>query len=158
MTDQTRLSEVPENRIRARALPMFGDGYVPPERDLAVKDDTSSFAQVLELFLRSWPYIRRQVLGHWRMPGTGSVDRTAELVSGDGYGFGYAPLLAVAVAVLGPLTGFVPATLEWPYWLVYIPTAAMTLAMFGMTFARGGAQMGSVAMLVLAGIGTNAAG
>lgn len=149
---------MPENRVRARALPMFGDGHVPPERDLAVTDDASGFAQVVQLFLRSWPYIRRQVLGHWWMPSTGSVDRTAELVSGDGYGFGYAPFLAFAVVAIGPLTRFVPATLEWPYWLLYIPSAVMTLAMFGMTFARGSAQMGSVAMLVLAGIGTNAAG
>ena len=156
--DPSKLSGIPENRVRARALPIFGDGYIPPERDLRVEDDRSGFAQVVLLFIRSWPYIRRQVLGHWWLPGKGSKDQTAELVSGEGYGFGYAPFLAIAVAVGGPLLGAVPATLEWPFWLLYLPVAAMTLAMFGMTFGRGGVQMASVGALILSGIGTNAAG
>ena len=158
MADQQKISDVPANRIRARALPFFRDGYIPPERDMRVDEDDTGFGAVLLLFLRSWPYIRRQVLGRWWIPGAGLDHRTAELVSGGGYGFRYAPFLVAAVAISGPVFGFVPASLGWPYMLLYVPVAAMTVGMFGMAFAKPGpAQSISVAGVVLAGIGTNAA-
>ena len=133
---------------------MFGDGDIPPERDRQVEDDDTTFSQVMYLFLRSWPYIRLQFLGRWWIPGKGLENRTADLVSSEGYGFGYAPLLVAAVAAAGPMFGFVPPTFEWPLYLMYVPAITITASMFGMAFFRPGpGQMYSIIGLLLSGIG-----
>ncbi|GIS70219.1 MAG: hypothetical protein CM1200mP9_10400 [Gammaproteobacteria bacterium] len=56
-------SDISDNRARSRALPMFGDGPVPVERDMSLNEDESGFLDVARLLLRSWPYIRPQLLG-----------------------------------------------------------------------------------------------
>ena len=148
-------AELEANRVRARALPMFREGVIPPERDRDVSQDDSGFRDVVTLLFRSWPYIRPQLLGRWWYPGRGADEQVADLVSGDGYQFGYAPFVVAFVAAIGPLTDWVPATLQWPMYLLYVPVAAMVAAMFAMAFAQGRTQMIGTAALVLAGIGTN---
>ena len=143
------------NWARSRALPMFGQGYIPPERDRSVGQDDSGFKDVLLLLLRSWPYIRPQLLGRWWYPRRGTDDRVADLVSGGGYRFGYAPFVVALAAALGPLSGWIPATLDWPMSLLYVPVMAMTGAMFALAFLRGRGQQVGTIVLLLAGIGTN---
>ena len=148
-------TDLEANRVRARALPFFGEGHIPPERDRSVGQDDSGFKDVMRLLFRSWPYIRPQLLGRWWYPGRGADQRVADLVSGEGYQFGYAPFLVALVAVIGPLSGWMPATFEWPMNLLYLPVMAMTIAMFLMAFLRGqGQQIGTI-VLLLSGIGTN---
>ena len=143
------------NWARSRALPMFREGEIPPERDRSVSQDDSGFRDVVRLLFRSWPYIRPQLLGRWWYPGRGSDDRVADLVSGDGYQFGYGPFLVLIVAAIGPVSGWVPATLDWPMYLLHVPVLAMVAAMFAMAFLRGRAQLVGTVALLLAGIGTN---
>ena len=100
-------AELEANRVRARALPMFREGVIPPERDRDVSQDDSGFRDVVTLLFRSWPYIRPQLLGRWWYPGRGADEQVADLVSGDGYQFGYAPFLVAFVAAIGPLTDWV---------------------------------------------------
>ena len=146
-------AEVIANRARSRALPMFGPGRIPPERDRRVEDDDSGLRHVLYLFFRSWPYIRRYFLGRWWVPGRGIGDETAEMLSSEGYGFGYAPFLVCAVALAGPMTGYVPASLEWPWILMYVPVASISLCMFGLAFCKPGrGQMASVFGVIVSGI------
>ena len=149
------LADRAANRVRARALPLFREGHIPPERDLSVRDDDSGFKDVVRLLIRSWPYIRPQFLGRWWYPKRGADERVADLVSGDGYQFEYAPFLVALAVAIGPLSGWVPATLDWPMNLLYVPVAAMTVSMFAMAFLRGRQQMIGTAVLVLSGIGTN---
>ena len=150
-----RHTDLEANRVRARALPFFGEGHIPPERDRSVGQDDSGFKDVMRLLFRSWPYIRPQLLGRWWYPGRGADQRVADLVSGEGYQFGYAPFLVALVAVIGPLSGWMPATFEWPMNLLYLPVMAMTIAMFLMAFLRGqGQQIGTI-VLLLSGIGAN---
>ena len=151
----TEAADITANRQRARALPMFGDGYIPPERDRSVDDDDSGFLEVLRLLLRSWPYIRPQVLGRWWIKGKGYSDGVADLVGGDGYSFGYAPFLVAFIAVAGPLFGLVPSSLEWPYNLLYVPVTTMALSMAFLAFASGAMRTVSLAGLLLGGIGAN---
>ena len=148
------------NRARARALPMFNEGLIPPERDRALASDDSGFLDVMRLLLRSWPYIRPQLLGHWWHPGPGGGVRpeVADLVSGEGYQFGYAPFLVGAVAALGPLSGWIPATMDWPMALLYVPAIAMVLSMCLMSLTRGRSQMVGTIGVLLSGIGINVAG
>ncbi|MCY4012611.1 MAG: ABC transporter ATP-binding protein [Gammaproteobacteria bacterium] len=148
------------NRARARALPMFNEGVIPPERDRALASDDSGFLDVMRLLLRSWPYIRPQLLGHWWYPGPdgGVRPEVADLVSGEGYQFGYAPFLVGAVALLGPLSGWIPATMDWPMALLYVPAIAMVLSMCLMSLTGGRLQMIGTVGVLLSGIGINVAG
>ena len=144
-------TDLAANRARVRAVPMFWDGPIPPERDRRVEDDDKSFSEVLLLFLRSWPYIRPQFLGRWLIPGQGIEPQVAETVSGGGYQFTYAPFLVGAIALAGPLFGAVPATMAWPMSLLYPPIAALVLSMFALAFTTGRRQMVATIALVLSG-------
>ena len=133
---------------------MFGPGDLPPERLPSVETDDSGFRDVLYLFLRSWPFIRAYFLGRWWRPGKGIGTETAEVLASEGYGFAYAPFLVTAVALAGPMTGFVPATLEWPWFLMYIPSTAIAASMFGLAYAPPGRwQAASILAVILSGIG-----
>ena len=156
MTDHTDLAA---NRARSRALPMFREGPIPAERNRPLGTDDSGFLDVMKLLLRSWPYIRPQFLGRWWYSGAagGIQGEVADMVSGDGYQFAYAPFLVVLVACLGPATGFVPATFEWPMSLLYAPVAAMTAGMFLMVLATGRLRLIGTVATLLGGIGANIA-
>ncbi len=138
---------------------MFREGAIPPERDRALSSDDSGFLDVMLLLLRSWPYIRPQLLGHWWYPGPGGVrPEVADMVSGRGYQFGYAPFLVAAVAVLGPLSGWMPSTFEWPLGLLYAPVMVTVASMFLMALTQGRSQMVGTVGVLLGGIGVNVAG
>jgi ATP-binding cassette, subfamily B, bacterial len=145
------------NYERSRALPMFGDGHVPEERDRSVEEDDSGFMDVLRLLLRSWPYIRLQFLGRWWIPGQGVEDRVANTVVGGGYSFNYAPFLVAFIALLGPLLGIVPVQPFWPNWLLYAPIAFMVAGMCAMAFAAGNTQTVGTIVVLIAGILANVA-
>ena len=150
--------DIAANRARSRALPMFNEGVIPPERDRTLASDDSGFLDVMRLLLRSWPYIRPQLLGHWFYPGGGVQPEVADMVSDQGYQFSYAPFLVAAVAVLGPLSGWLPSTLAWPMGLLYVPTAVMVASTFLMALMRGRPQMIGTIGVLLGGIGINVSG
>jgi len=121
---------------------MFGDGPVPVEQDMSVKDDDSGFRDVARLLLRSWPYIRPQLLGRWWIPGDGLQDQVADNIAGSGYQFKYAPFLVFAIALAGPWLNFVPQSMQWPYNLLYVPAITMAFSMSVMAFAAVGFNFG----------------
>lgn len=143
------------NHDRSRVLPMFGEGHIPPKRNHDVGDDDSGFVEVILLLLRSWPYIRPQFLGRWFIPGVGVESRVADTIAAAGYQFGYAPPLVLAIAVAGPLTGYVPATFGFPQFLLYIPVAGMTFGITLMAYGSGRGVALGTALLILGGIGAN---
>ena len=140
----------------ARALPYFREGDpIPPDRDLRVSDDRGSIRAVLYLLLRAWPYIRPQVYGRWWVPGQGIEDRVAEAVSGRGHGFGYIPPLVTAVAMGGPYLGYVPASLAYPFNLLYAAILAMTLCAWTVAFSTGQIQKVFAFALLIFGVAAN---
>ena len=157
MTDHP---DIAANRARARALPMFNEGVIPPERDRTLASDDSGFLDVMRLLLRSWPYIRPQLLGHWWYPGPngGVRPEVADMVSSEDYRFGYAPFLVAVVAAIGPISGWMPATMDWPMGLLYVPTIAMVVSMCLMSLTGGRLQMVGTIGVLLSGIGINVAG
>ena len=150
-------ADLAANQRRSRALPMFGDGDVPLERFAGLTHDASGFRDVLQLLLRSWPYIRPRFLGHWWYPGQGVKAGVAELSGSDGYR-SYAPLLTLAVAVSGPLTEWTERTLEWPFNLLYIPVAGLVVGAFLMNYGRGALQGIGIVAILLSAIGAFLAG
>ncbi|MCY3813099.1 MAG: ABC transporter ATP-binding protein [Gammaproteobacteria bacterium] len=157
MTDH---ADIAGNRARARALPMFNEGAIPPERDRTLASDDSGFLDVMRLLLRSWPYIRPQLLGHWWYPGPGGgvQSEVADMVSGEGYRFGYAPFLVAAVAAIGPMSGWMPSTFAWPLGLLYVPVVATVVSMFLMALTQGRSQMVGTVGVLLGCIGMNVTG
>ena len=157
MTDHP---DIAANRARARALPMFNEGVIPPERDRTLASDDSGFLDVMRLLLRSWPYIRPQLLGHWWYPGPGGgvQSEVADMVSGEGYRFGYAPFLVAVVAAIGPMSGWMPRTFEWPMGLLYVPVMATVVSMFLMALTQGRSQMVGTIGVLLGCIGMNVTG
>ena len=153
-------SDIQANRLRARALPTFNEGAIPAERDRALSSDDSGFLDVMKLLLRSWPYIRPQLLGHWWYPGPGGGVRpeVADMVSGEGFRFGYAPFLVAAVAALGPLSGWMPSTFAWPMGLLYVPVIVTVIGMFLMALTQGRRQIVGTVGVLLGCILTNIAG
>ena len=146
------------NHDLAKALPYFGAGDpIPAGRDLRVADDRGSIQAVLYLLLRAWPYIRPQIYGRWWAPGQGIEDRTAEAVAGRGFGFAYMPPLVATVAIGGPYLGYVPATLEYPFNLLYAPILAMALCAWPVALAKGRIQKVSAFALLVFGVAANAA-
>ena len=138
-------------------MPYFREGDpIPPDRDLRVADDRGSIRAVLFLLLRAWPYIRPQVYGRWWVPGWGIEDRVAEAVSGRGYGFGYIPPLVTAVALGGPYLGYVPASLAYPFNILYAPILAMTLCAWPVAFSTGNVQKVFAFALLIFGVAANA--
>ena len=134
----------------------MGEGDpIPPARDLRVADDRGSIKAVLYLLLRAWPYIRPQIYGRWWVPGQGIEDRVAEAVSGRGYGFGYIPPLVAAVAMGGPYLGYVPASLAYPFNILYAPILAMTLCAWAVAFWKGKVQRAFAFALFVAGVSAN---
>ena len=146
------------NKDLAKALPVFGAGDpIPAGRDLREADDRGTIKAVLYLLLRAWPYIRPQVYGRWWSPRQGMELRMAEAVAGRGYGFAYMPPLVVAVAIGGPYLGYLPATLEYPFNLLYVPILGMALCAWPVALAKDRIQKTSALALVVFGVAANTA-
>ena len=87
--------------------------------------------------------------------GQGIEDRVAEAVSGRGYGFGYIPPLVTAVAMGGPYLGYVPASLAYPFNLLYAAIVAMTLCAWPVAFSTGQMQKVFAFALLVFGVAAN---
>ncbi len=131
---------------------MFGEGYIPPEQDRSVEDDDSGFKDVVKLLGRSWPYIKPQFLGRWWTPENGLEDRAVDNLEITPYHSRYAPFLVAFVAFAGPLLGIVPASLQWPVYLLYAPIAVMVMSMYFMSYASSKGQVFATFGLLLSGL------
>ena len=150
-------ARTPEDRKRANALPIIGNGSIPPERQLSLADDSHKFVGIVILLFRSWPYIRPQVLGRWFYPGRGLSQEVADNVSGSGYSFTYSPFLVATVAVLGPMVGLVEATFDYPMHFLYVTVAIMVVTMVALAIpsVTGRAQAFFAITLALAAFAAN---
>ena len=85
---------------RAHALPFISEGSIPDERNRSIEDDEHTFVAILQLFLRSWPFIRPEVMGRWWSPKAGLATEIAEDIAGSDYHFYYAPVLVALILSL----------------------------------------------------------
>ena len=140
----------------ADTVPFYGKGDpIPTERDLSAKDDSSGFLTVVQLLVRSWPYISPQILGCWWLPGAGIEQRIAELIGGRGYSFWYMPPLVTLLAVIGPYSGFVPASLEYPFNVFYALVVMIVVSTWPLLFLSGRVQGTSLVVLLLSSVLAN---
>lgn len=143
------LEKDPGDTRRSHALPFISNGKIPPERDRDVKDDEHTLGAILKLFLRSWPYIRIQLLGRWYYPESGTATTIADNVAGQGYHYWYAPLLATALVILGPWFGWSPPNLDYPAPFLYISVAVMLATLWTLAATGGNARIQGACAIVL---------
>jgi len=140
----------------ADTVAFYGEGDpIPTSRDLSAKDDTSGFTAVVQLLIRSWPYILPQILGRWWVPGVGTETRMAELIGGRGYSFVYMPPLVTLLAVIPPYFGIVPNNLEYPFNLFYGLVAIAVLCTWPLPNLSGRVQLISLVVLLVSTILAN---
>ena len=121
---------------RSRALPFISNGKIPPERDRDVADDRHTFSAILKLFLRSWPFIRMQLLGRWYYPGVGTSEELADSVASEGYQYFYAPILALILVYLGWEFEWIPQSFAYPHHFLYFSVGAIVAAQWGLIIFR----------------------
>ena len=139
---------------RARALPVWGAGAIPPERDRHGEDDGRRFGDVLGIFLRTWPYLAPLVTGHWRATNVGQW-RGGTGALGDEWSYRYVPFLATGLALLGPASGWLPLGADWQRDVLVWATAAMALLCWLLMVVRGRRFAAAATTLVLLGIAAN---
>lgn len=144
--------DLAENRVRARALPVLGNGRIPAEHIRRVEDDDSGFRDVIRLFLRTWPFIKPYILGRWWHSRDGVTDDLAEPRQGDGYRVDHGPILTIALAGLGPLFGYVPASFDWPWVLIYVPVIILCASVTLFATMQGKLRGWALAVAVVSGI------
>lgn len=110
---------------RIRALPLWGTAPIPPDRD-RVGVDERGFSDVMRILLRTWPWLKPMVFGTWR-------DYTLPIDSvGQGqdssWSFAYAPFLVTALALAGPVAGWLPLGSNWQVDLLVAASAVIAVA------------------------------
>lgn len=119
----------PGDKRRSKALPFIGNGTIPPERNRDVSEDKHTFSAILKLFLRSWPFIRLQLLGRWYYSESRTTSPTiASNIAGDGYSYYYAPVLVSAIFAVGFLLDWVPFNLSYPLPFLYVTALVIVIA------------------------------
>ncbi len=133
---------------RAKALPVWGDAGVPPGRERKPDSEGRGFRDVMKVFMRTWPYLEPQVFGYWRELSS-RKSTTSDASQGSEWSFYHIPPLVTVLALIGPLTGWLPVGTSWRLDLLVAATAVMTLLTWVLIFVRGRAALGVSLALVL---------
>ena len=134
---------------RAHALPFISEGSIPDERNRSIEDDEHTFVAILQLFLRSWPFIRPEVMGRWWSPKAGLATEIAEDIAGSDYHFYYAPVLVALIAVGVPWIGWLPwqdAAVQ--FYALYAVIAVVVVGFTYLAVAPGRLQFQAAALTV----------
>ena len=134
---------------RAHALPFISEGSIPDERNRSIEDDEHTFVAILQLFLRSWPFIRPEVMGRWWSPKPGLATEIAEDIAGSDYHFYYAPVLVALIAVGVPWIGWLPwqdAAVQ--FYALYAVIAVVVVGFTYLAVAPGRLQFQAAALTV----------
>ncbi|MCY4093936.1 MAG: ABC transporter ATP-binding protein [Gammaproteobacteria bacterium] len=140
----------PGDTRRSRALPFIGNGKIPPERDRDVSEDRHTFAAIIKLFFRSWPFIRIQLFGRWFYEGKGTSQSLADSVESDGYHYRYAPIIITVITVVGPLFEWVPASLSYPLPFLYIGVGLIVAAQWALILTEGDRRLQTALAIAIA--------
>ena len=150
LSDRIPKSELdPKDFKRAIALPFLTDGDIPEEKNKTINEDAHGLREVIVLLFRSWPFVRPYFLGRWYTRSNGTSQEVADPLAGDGYGLIYAPVLATAIAILGPLFGLINIELGTAESTVYIFVASMVLSMWLLALGKlSGVKQSAIAIFL----------
>lgn len=156
------MSELERNLARVRQLPKWGTADIPRSRDRDAVDDSHGFAEIIKVFVRTWPYIMPLVFGYWRGRTATHAD-TDPTATNSPWSYRHAPVLASLLAVFGTLwlldigtawqtdllatTAFVMVGLSWL--LLYVSGRSFVLATVSLVVIASAALL--FAILVVTG-------
>ena len=150
LSDRIPKSELdPKDFKRAVALPFLTDGEIPSEKNKTVDEDIHGLREVIVLLFRSWPFVRPYFLGRWYTKSHGTSQEVADPLAGGGYGLIYAPVLATAIAILGPLLGLINIEFGTAESILYLFVASMVLSMWLLALGKlSGVRQSAVAIFL----------
>ena len=150
LSDRIPKSELdPKDFKRAVALPFLTDGEIPEEKNKTVDEDIHGLREVIVLLFRSWPFVRPYFLGRWYTRSHGTSQEVADPLAGGGYGLIYAPVLATAIAILGPLLGLINIEFGTAESILYLFVASMVLSMWLLALGKlSGVRQSAVAIFL----------
>lgn len=148
------LDDDAQDRRRLDAIPIWGAGPIPPERDHDEVKDVRGFADVMRIFLRAWPYLLPMVLGYWRERAIISWAGWQRFGTTD-WNYRYVPFVVTALFAIGLLTGLISHGENWQLDLLVYTALVMTLLVWVLMFVRGRTFVSSAVVLVIVGIVAN---
>ena len=148
------LDDDARDRRRLDAIPVWGAGSIPPERDHVEVKDVRGFADVMRIFFRAWPYLLPMVLGYWRERAVVSWTGWKRFGATD-WNYRYVPFLVTALLALGLLTGLVSYGENWQHDFLVYDALMMTLLVWALMFVRRRTFVLSAVALVIVGIVAN---
>ena len=142
------------DRDRIKALPSWAGGEIPPERDHVAVEDVKGFTDVVRIFLRTWPFLLPMVIGYWRERPVVRWSRWNDRQS-SGWSYRYVPVLATAVFLIGPISGWLDTSGSWQNELLFGATASMALMSWALILLRRRAFAVTAVTLVIVGSAAN---
>ncbi len=136
---------------QARALPFWGQGNTAPEAEPGQVTEERGILAILRVFIRTWPYLRPQVVGRWQewprrsLAGSASPEGAR---AGEVWSFRHVPPLVTVLTALGPVLWLAPPGTEWRHDLLLAATVVMTVLVWALPFVRGRA-FGTAALALL---------
>ncbi len=139
---------------RVSALPSWGDAEIPADRDRSVVDDAHGFADIVQVFVRTWPFLAQMIFGRWEER---PLMRSAWLsaLTGETWSFRHGPLATTILAALGPLTGLMTFGQNWQLDLLVGATMAMAALCWVLIVVAGRAFLIVTITLVIVGGAAN---
>jgi|TARA_B100000959_G_scaffold287430_1_gene372124 ABC-type multidrug transport system fused ATPase/permease subunit len=116
------------------ALPSWGDAELPANRDRSLDSDRRGFTDVGRILIRSWPFLRPQILGYWH---EFSIANSTNQTSDNEWSYSFVPPLVTLLTLLGPVTGLLPVGVSWQLDLLVTATVLMTLLIWSLMFVQG---------------------
>jgi ABC-type multidrug transport system fused ATPase/permease subunit len=137
---------------RSKAIPVWGPGEIPADREHRADEDVGSFADVVKIFFRTWPFLLPLALGYWRERAV--LRRTSWGARDDSeWNYRYVPLLVTALVLLGPLTGWLSTGISWQRDALFYTTVVMGILSWVLIFTRGRQFLWAAVILVVVGFG-----
>ena len=144
-----RVSEKEALKKRAKAVPIYDVGEMPPESLVRDEDVPQGSVEVFQLFFRSWPFIRPYFLGYWWTQREGLQTRVADLVSDGEYNFYYCAFLALACLLCVAYFDLLPEMAQLALVLFYVPASVAVISLFCMAFLDKSLQLGFTICLII---------
>ena len=143
---------------RDRALPIWGEGTSQAiseqaAREQSVENDARGIGDVLKIFIRTWPFLIPMVLGYWRE--LGGARSAVDDRHASSWNYSYVPFLVTGLAILGPLTGWLPLNLSWQHNTLFWAVVAMTILSWCLIILRGRSFITALIVLIVTGAAAN---
>ena len=138
------MTDVDRDLARVGQLPKWGAAPLPSDRNRHPADDRHGFADIVRVFIRTWPYIMPLVFGYWR-----GADPLDEPASGPTpWQFRHAPVVTSVLTLIGAWWLADDAN-AWTTNLLIVSTVVMAALCWCLLVVKGRASLVATALLIV---------